>query len=116
VLSARSLAASAVIVLAASTTASAASPAVALAASLKRSMQASYTEHKTGFVFTAVVCKLAATGTTATCQAHFTATSIRAIGVIQVNAKIDRSTGGVSYQPVSIKCTDSKTHKPLASC
>jgi hypothetical protein len=29
--------------------------------------------------------------------------------VLQVDAKINRSTGAVSYQAVSLACTDSKT-------
>ena len=84
-------------------------PSVALAASLKPSLQATYDRHKTGFRFTTVVCKIAASGVSARCQARFTAPAERALGVLQINATINRSTGGVSYQPVSITCTDSKS-------
>jgi hypothetical protein len=95
--------------LALSSSAAAATPSVALANSLKPSLQATYDKHKSGFKFTVVSCKVAASGTTATCQAHFSATAERALGVLKVDVKIDRSTGGVSYQAVSIACTDSKS-------
>ncbi|HUY72435.1 MAG TPA: hypothetical protein VMV08_09340 [Gaiellaceae bacterium] len=105
----RALAASAAVALAASATAGAITPSAALARSLKPSIQATYTKHKTGFLFTTVSCKIAASGATATCQAHFTAKAERALGVLRVAAKINRSTGAVSYQAVSLACTDSKT-------
>ncbi len=89
--------------------AGAVTPSVALARSLKPSLQATYDKHKAGFKFTVVSCKIAASGTTAACEAHFSATAERALGVLKVEVKIDRSTGGVSYQAVSIACTDSKS-------
>jgi hypothetical protein len=105
----RALAAVAALAFAVCATAGAMTPSAALARSLKPSIQATYTKHKTGFLFTTVSCKIAASGTNATCQAHFTAKAERAVGVLLVDAKINRSTGAVSYQAVSLSCADSKT-------
>jgi hypothetical protein len=96
-------------VLLCSPAAGAITPSAALARSLKPSIQATYNRHHTGFLFTTVSCKIAASGLTATCQARFTAAAERAVGVLQIDAKINRSTGGVSYQPVSIACRDAKS-------
>jgi hypothetical protein len=90
-------------------TAAAATPSAMLAKSLKPKIQATYKAHKSGFTFTTVTCKIAASGATAVCQAHFTDKAARALGVLGVDAKINRSTGGVTWQAVSIKCTDAKT-------
>ena len=100
--------------LAASAAATAATPSAMLAKSLKSSLQATYNAHHSGFKFTTLTCKIAAAGTTASCQAHFTDASARAVGVLQVHVTIDRSTGAVNYKAVSIKCTDSKTGKAFA--
>jgi hypothetical protein len=112
----RALAAAAAMLLALSPAAAAITPSAALARSLKPSLQATYDRHKLGFRFTTVSCRIAASGTTATCEAHFSAAPERALGVLTVDVKINRSTGAVGYQAVALRCTDSKTGAKLATC
>jgi hypothetical protein len=114
-LSVRTFGATVAVALAASASATAATPSAMLAKTLKTSMQATYDQHKSGFVFTTVTCKIASTGRTARCQAHFTDKAARLLGVIQVSIEI-ASSGGVQYQPTSITCTDSKTGAKLQTC
>ena len=91
-------------------------PAVTLAKVIKKAMQKSYDQHKVAFTFTTVTCKIASTGTTAACQAHFTDKAAQLVGVIQVAVTIKPKTGEVDYQPTSIACNDSKTGAKLKSC
>jgi hypothetical protein len=99
--------------LAAGPPAGAATPAARLAKSLKTSMQAYYHKGTPGLKITTVTCKIAASGATARCHAHFTVKSERAVGVFQVAATIDRSTGGVRTRTLSVTCKDSKTGAKL---
>lgn len=88
-------------------------PDGALAASLKASMKAFYAKSVPDLALTTVRCVIAAGGTTAHCQAHFTIKPASELGVFRVSATIDRSTGGVRTKTLSAACTSTKTGKPV---
>jgi hypothetical protein len=86
--------------------AGAVSPAVGLAKQLKGSMQSYYA--KSDLKFTTVTCKIAANGSVANCQAHFTVAAKRAVGVFQVRVT-QTASGTARTKTISVACKDSKT-------
>jgi hypothetical protein len=95
-------------------TAGAATPSVLLAKKLRSSMQTYYTKTQPGLKIIGVACKIAASGTSATCQAHFTVAAKRALGVFALSVQINTSTGSITTRTVGATCRDSKTGAKLS--
>jgi hypothetical protein len=108
----RALTVALAIALAASAAASATSPAAGLAKQLGSSMQSYYKSHVPGLKITTVSCKIASTGSSAACKAHFTIVKAREIGVFGVNVT-ETAAGSAQTKTVSIACRDSKTGKSV---
>ncbi|HWE82003.1 MAG TPA: hypothetical protein VG265_10155 [Gaiellaceae bacterium] len=108
----RALAVAIAIAVVASAGASAASPAAGLAKQLGSSMQAFYKTRVPGLKITTVSCKIASSGSSAACKAHFTIVKAQEIGVFGVNVT-EKSTGAAQTKTVSVACHDSKTGKPV---
>jgi hypothetical protein len=78
-----------------------------LAASLKKSLVATY---KPGYTFTKVSCVVPTkTATKSSCNAAFTYPKQRLRGMFRIAVTIDRSTGGVRWKATSVSCTDLKS-------
>lgn len=86
-------------------------PAAGLASTLKAKMQAHYAG--SGVRITTVTCRIAKSGTSALCQAHFAVVKERAVGIFTVAATIDPATGGVETKTTKTVCSDSKTGAKL---
>ena len=84
-----------------------------LAKALKTTLQHTYTSNGSDDVFTKVTCVLPNMATTAHCKASFTSASAREMGWFAVTARINRSTGGVTWQAAKPICKDLKTLKPV---
>jgi hypothetical protein len=94
-------------------TAGAATPAQQLAARLKASMQRYYVRASPKLELGAVTCKIAASGKSARCVAHFAVTGAHAVGDFVLGVTIDRKTGRIHTKTLSAACRDTKTGKIL---
>ena len=99
--------------LALSGTAGAATPAQSLAVRLKTSMQNYYVQANPKFKMGTVTCKIAASGKTARCNAHFTVTGAHAGGDFVLGVTINKTTGQIHTKTLSAVCKDTQTGKAL---
>ena len=99
--------------LALSGTAGAATPAQSLAVRLKTSMQNYYVQANPKFKMGTVTCKIAASGKTARCNAHFTVTGAHAGGDFVLGVTINKTTGQIHTKTLSAVCKDTQTGKTL---
>jgi hypothetical protein len=87
-------------------------PAAGVARQLKGQMQTYYTKAYPGLKITTVTCKIARSGASATCKAHFAYVRQRTIGVFTI--AVVGSGGSAQTKTVAVSCTDTKTGKKLA--
>jgi hypothetical protein len=86
-----------------------------LAGALKPAMQKQVKAKVPGILFTTVRCRVPAGSKTVAgpCTAAFTVAKYRLDGVYQVQASLS-STARLGWHTTSVKCTDARTHKPVA--
>jgi hypothetical protein len=99
--------------LALSGTAGAATPSQQLAARLKTSMQSYYVQANPNFELGAVSCKIAPSGRSARCNAHFTVSGAHAAGDFVLGVTINRKTGQIHTKTLSAVCKDTRSGKTL---
>lgn len=89
--------------------AAAQTPARALAAQLKTSMQAYYVKSNPGFKMGTVRCAIAKRGKTARCNAHFTIARKHAEGDFVIGVTFNAAKQTMQTKTISAVCRDSKT-------
>ena len=84
-----------------------------LAAALKTNIVSFYKKKAPDYHFTRVTCALPNGATIGRCKAYFANAARRESGWYAITARIDRSTGGVTWQETKGTCKDSKTGAPV---